>query len=206
MVARIRYKISLVLAVSVIGVFAGLAYFYSVKQEEYILEQNRIAMERLSDTVVLGPRSVMLTERHEYAPDYAKRLKAVDQVIGLRILEPNGEEAFHDNGTLRKVNRIRQQNHEPSFKECENPVRISLLSENDANLRRAIKGKQKVSYYTSDDEGKRHRQLIGSFPPQIKTVYSAGQDLAARYPVSSLVLSRLFPNSPESSNPIVVSA
>lgn len=160
MLRRIRYKIGLVLAGSVSLVFAGIAGFYSVKQEQYILEQNRIAMERLSDTVALGVRSVMLTERHEFATDFAGRLKRVDQIIGLNILKQNGEEAFHDNDTLHRINRNRRQNHEPLFKERENPVRVAVLDGNDPNLLSVIGNKQRISYYTSDLRGERSLTIL----------------------------------------------
>lgn len=147
---RIRYKIMLVVGVAVTLGLIAVGYFYTRHQEQAVLAQNERTMLKLSESVIQGLQSVMLSGSADIAQSYADRLKKVPEIIDFRLLRINGDEAFRDNKTILDVNRRRG---EELFAPREKEERVSVLRPDDFNLKRALQEKNPFAVYEKDDHG-----------------------------------------------------
>jgi diguanylate cyclase (GGDEF)-like protein/PAS domain S-box-containing protein len=147
---RIRYKIMMVVGITVTVGLVLTAFFYTKWQEQAVMKQNEQTMRKLTESVISGLRSVMLAGSAEIAHAYADRLKEIPAINDFRILRINGDEAFKDNKTIDDVNRRRG---EEVFLPRESETRVSVLSKEDAMLLSALDSTEAVSFYSKDSTG-----------------------------------------------------
>lgn len=149
---RIRYKIMAVVGVALTIGLVGTAAFYTRHQEQAVLAQNERTMRKLTESVIQGLQSVMLSGSADIAQAYADRLKRVPEVSDFRIIRITGEEAFRDNKTIADVNRRRG---EERFMPRDTETRVEIIRSDDANLQKAVSSREPVSVYSSDESGAR---------------------------------------------------
>ncbi|MBI3374964.1 MAG: diguanylate cyclase [Betaproteobacteria bacterium] len=162
-IRRIKYKILAVVGVSVAAVLFGFAYYFTLLEERAVLEQNERTVHRLTESVIQGLQSVMLSGYAHIALRYAEHLKTVDDVKDFRILRTDGTEAYRDNRTIESVNRRRG---EDLFVPREVEERNQVLAANDPNLAKiaAGDGSALTSYYESDERGRRYLTFLDTIP------------------------------------------
>jgi diguanylate cyclase (GGDEF)-like protein/PAS domain S-box-containing protein len=137
---RLTLAISLVIALG----FGGMVVFYTQQQEKNILLQNERAINQVLGSINQGLQSVMLTASADAVRLFADNLKRVQEIDEIRILRPNGLEAFRDNSTIRQVNEYRDtEDFKPRPREEFNRI----LPANDENLTRAIRSQQLTFFY-----------------------------------------------------------
>jgi hypothetical protein len=100
---KLTLAISLVIALG----FGAIVYFYTQQQERNFLLQNERALNQVLDSVNQGLQTVMITASADVAQLYADKLKGVKDIEEIRILRPDGIEAFRDNATINQVNEYR---------------------------------------------------------------------------------------------------
>ena len=155
MLNRIRYRVLLVVAITVsIGLLAT-AIFYTNHQEQALLAQNERTIRKLTETITQGLQSVMLAGSADIAQSYADQLKRVPGVTELRIMRTDGLEAFRDNRTINDVN---QRRGEDVFFPRDHEVEARILLADDSALKQAIKSQEPVPEYSRDATG--NRQLV----------------------------------------------
>ncbi len=149
---RIRYRVLLVVAISVLIGLLATGMFYMHHQEKALLEQNERTTQKLTDSITGGIQSVMLAGSADIAQAYADQLKQVTGVIGLRIMRTNGLEAFRDNETIEDVNRRRG---EETFFPRDDETKVPILPADDPILQKAINTQASVSHYVTSENGDR---------------------------------------------------
>ncbi len=150
MLARIRYRILLVVGIAtMLGLVATIS-FYSRYQERTLLSQHESTMRKLTEAIAEGLHSVMLAGSADIAQAFAERLKAVPDITEFRIMRTDGNEAFQDNKTIIEVNSRRG---EELFPPRETANRVQVISKDDVNLRRAIDTAKSVVIYHDDAAG-----------------------------------------------------
>ncbi|MBI5108408.1 MAG: diguanylate cyclase [Rhodocyclales bacterium] len=137
---KLTLAISLVIALG----FGTIVAFYTQQQEKNILLQNERALNQVLDSVNQGLQTVMITASADVARLYADKLKGVKDIDEIRIVRPNGLEAFRDNTTIRQVNDYRDTT-EFTPRPAEE-VKQVFAADNE-NLQRAIRSQQLVYYY-----------------------------------------------------------
>lgn len=135
MLTHLRYKILLVVGLSVAVVMAALAYYWTLRQESSILGQNARTVQRLTESVISGMESMMLPGYAHIAQGYADRLKDIPDLVDFRILRVDGTEAFMDNATIRAVNRRRG---EEQFVRRDSEKVVPVIAPDAAALREAL--------------------------------------------------------------------
>ena len=149
---RIRYRVLLVVGIAATLGQMATAAFYSLYQERTVLEQNELAMRKLTHGVVQGLQSVMLAGSADIAQVYADRLKLVPEVLEFRIMRKDGTEAFRDNKTILEVN---QRRGDDIFIPREKEDSIKVMDPIDADFQKILSQKVPVSLYATDDKGNR---------------------------------------------------
>lgn len=157
MFKRIRYKITVAVGLTVTLGLAATAAFYTRHQEQAVLAQNERVTRKLTESVIQGLHSVMLTGSAEIAQNFAERLKLVPEVADFRILRPDGREAFQDNQTIVAVNR-RLGAGRFLLRTAEREVRV--LAQDDPDLNRAVSRGEPVSRHRTDAAGERSLTFI----------------------------------------------
>jgi diguanylate cyclase (GGDEF)-like protein/PAS domain S-box-containing protein len=137
---KLTLAISLVIALG----FGAIVVFYTQQQEKNILLQNERALNQVLDSVNQGLQTVMITASADVARLYADKLKGVKDIDEIRIVRPNGVEAFRDNTTIRQVNEYRDTiEFTPRPTEEVNQI----FPADNENMLRAIRTQQLVYYY-----------------------------------------------------------
>ena len=150
MLARIKYRILLVVGIAtMLGLVATIS-FYSRYQERTLLSQHESTMRKLTDAIAEGLHSVMLAGSADIAQAFAERLKTVPDITEFRIVRTDGTEAFQDNKTIIEVNTRRGEELFPP-RDTEN--RVQVISKDDVNMRRAINTVKPVAIYEDDAAG-----------------------------------------------------
>lgn len=142
---RLTLAIALVIALG----FGGMVAFYTQQQEKNILLQNERAINQVLGSINQGLQSVMLTASADAVRLFADNLKRVQEIDEIRILRPNGLEAFRDNATIRQVNEYRDtEDFKPRPREEFNRI----LAANDENLARAVRSQQLIHFYDTQHD------------------------------------------------------
>lgn len=137
---KLTLAISLVIALG----FGSIVYFYTQQQEKNILLQNERAIRQVLDSVSQGLQTVMITASADVAQLYADKLKGVKDIDEIRILRPDGREAFRDNETIRQINDYRDEAEFP-LRQTETVSRVFATDEE--HLLRTVRTQQLVYYY-----------------------------------------------------------
>jgi len=155
MLNRIRYRVLLVVAITVSIGLLTTAFYYTRHQEKALLEQHERTIRKLTETITKGLQSVMLAGSADIAQAYADQLKRVPGLTEFRIMRTDGLEAFRDNKTIDDVNLRRG---EDMFFPREENIEVRILQENDSALMQAIESREAVPRYTKDIDG--NKQLV----------------------------------------------
>lgn len=139
----IGYKIIVVVAIvtALALFFTGL--FYSKYQQHNIYQQNQRTMLKLTESVIQGLESIMVTGYADVANVFATRLKNVADVHDFRIMRTNGLEAFRDNKTIFAVN---QRKGEELFIPRDKEQKIPVLLPDHPELLRVLERAETISY------------------------------------------------------------
>lgn len=142
---RLTLAISLVIALG----FGAMVVFYTQQQEKNILLQNERAINQVLGSINQGLQSVMLTASADAVRLFADNLKRVQEIDEIRIIRPNGLEAFRDNATIRQVNEYRDTE---DFKPRPQEEVHRILAANDENLLRATRSQQLIHFYDTQHD------------------------------------------------------
>lgn len=142
-------KLTLVISLVIALGFGAIVVFYTQQQEKNFLLQNERALNQVLDSVNQGLQTVMITASADVARLYADKLKGVKDIDEIRILRPDGLEAFRDNATINHVNEYRDT---IEFKPRPTEQTIRAFASDDENFKRAIRTQQMVYYYDVQHE------------------------------------------------------
>ena len=107
MVLSLGRRLTAFIGVAIALGFVLVVWFYAFQHERNILRQNERTIHQVTESVVQGLETIMLTGHADVAHLYAERLKAVGDVTDFRILRVSGAESFLDNETIYRVNEVR---------------------------------------------------------------------------------------------------
>ena len=141
-------RILLLVWVSFLVGMAAIVLFYADHQKSSILDQNERAMELLARSVTGAIESVMLSGYVDTAQEMAERLLAVPGVVDFHVLRSDGQAAFHDNDTIKAVNRFMGGTELFTPRPVER--RESILPTDHPGLRAAVDGNKPVPFYHDD--------------------------------------------------------
>ena len=161
-VFSIGTKLTLAISLVITLGFGSIVYFYTQQQEKNLLLQNERALNQVLDSVNQGLQTVMITASADAAQLYADKLKGVRDIDEIRILRPDGLEAFRDNATIRQVNEYRDT---IEFMPRPTEETIRAFAADNENFLRAIRSQQMVYYYD-----KQHDETHLTFLLPIKNI------------------------------------
>ncbi len=105
MFKRLDLKILAVIgSVVAIGLIV-LVLFYSEREEQNILAQNKRTLINVLDSTHQGLRTLMLSSYGDAGPIFAEGLEGMEGLADLRVLRPDGSQAFLDNRRINAVNK-----------------------------------------------------------------------------------------------------
>jgi diguanylate cyclase (GGDEF)-like protein/PAS domain S-box-containing protein len=141
---RIGRKVMATVGVIVALGLVVLVVFYADRQQSSILAQQERTLTKVTESVIKGLRTVMLAGYADIGHALFERLRAEEAgAMDIRILRPDGIEAFHDNATIRAVNR---RLGEERFRPRDDVARPEILPAGDESLRHVIEQGRSVSY------------------------------------------------------------
>lgn len=137
-------KLTLAIAAVIALGFGSIVVFYTQQLEKNFLLQHERAIHQVLESVNQGLQTVMITASADAARLFADNLKRVKEIDEIRILRPDGQEAFLDNNTIRQVNEYRDiDDFKPRPTERVNRV----FAADEQNLVNAIRSQQLVHFY-----------------------------------------------------------
>lgn len=135
----------------------GMILLHTRQQQADILAENEHTLLQVTESVSRGLETIMLGGYADIAPYYAERLRDVRGVDDLRLLRPDGREAFRDNTTIDAINaRLERQAFPPRGRQEAVPV----LPADDGFLLAALKTRRPVSYYETGDDGRSRISIL----------------------------------------------
>ena len=151
MLSSLGQRLTALIALALAACLVAVIGFNARKHEENILLQNERTVRQITESVIQGVQTIMLAGYADIAESYVLRLKAIKGVEEFRILRLDGREAFKDNETIERVNRIRG---EDLFEPRPDTAVIRGLEANDVNLQQLIEGRRSVRYYGRNENGR----------------------------------------------------
>ncbi len=145
MLNSLGQRLTSLIALALTACLVVVIGFNARKHEENILLQNERTVRQITESVIQGVQTIMLAGHADIAEFYVLRLKAIKGVEQFRILRLNGLEAFKDNESIERVNRVRG---ETVFEPRPESAVIRALDADDPYLRQVITGKTSVRYYS----------------------------------------------------------
>src|SRR6266446_638034 len=103
--ARLATKITVLIVVVLIIGFGASTILTIQREAQLLLDQNKLAVRRLTATLVASIEGAMLQERPDVTRTVLDELKASSPVEELTIYRRNGVEAFTDLTTMMEVNK-----------------------------------------------------------------------------------------------------
>lgn len=152
MFKSIGNKINLVVGSVVALALLGILAFYTTIQQDNIMAQNERTMNKLTESVIEGLQTIMISGYADVAEVFAERLRNVKDVKAFQVLRVNGDQAFKDNETLDSVNR---RKGEEMFLPREKETKTNLLSPDHPSFQTVLNQKTISYYYEEDDDGSR---------------------------------------------------
>jgi len=153
--SKLRYRVLLVVGLTLTLVFAAVAMFYAKSQEQAILIDYQRALHKVTNSVVKGLESVMTENHAEIMRDYVEGLKAQRGVTEFVILRKDGSEAFKDNAGIDAVN---QKLGTAPFAQHANPQRVLNRDPIKPLFQGVLKDGSDGSYEWTDSSGQ--QQLV----------------------------------------------
>ena len=149
-IRSIAQKILLVVGLAAsVGMTVSL-WAYSIAQEKAMREQNERSMAQTVEAAVQSLQGVMQAGDAELSQSIANRLKTIKGAEDFRILRIDGTEAFHDNRTIRTVNK---RNGYQAFSERGEDSVIPILPADSPELAQAATGGKTISVYSPSTFG-----------------------------------------------------
>ncbi|MDX8387846.1 MAG: diguanylate cyclase [Ghiorsea sp.] len=142
---RVLLSIASILVISLV-VSQGLLL---QKQEESILQDEAKRAEFMANGLLSSLETLMLSGDATFAHDWIERVTSNPEVISLQVFRPDGNEAFHDLITLKKVNKTLGEKvfnrkalpstkaydvNDPDFLKAKAGDQVYNLNENNAQL------------------------------------------------------------------------
>src|SRR5213078_3407898 len=103
--ARLATKITVLIVVVLIIGFGASTILTIQREAQLLVDQNKLAVRRLTATLVASIEGAMLQERPDVTRTVLDELKASSPVEELTIYRRNGVEAFTDLTTMMEVNK-----------------------------------------------------------------------------------------------------
>src|ERR1043166_1006937 len=103
--ARLATKITVLIVVVLIIGFGASTILTIQRESQLLVDQNKLAVRRLTATLVASIEGAMLQERPDVTRTVLDELKASSPVEELTIYRRNGVEAFTDLTTMMEVNK-----------------------------------------------------------------------------------------------------
>jgi len=150
MVFSLGRRLTAFIGVAIALGFVLVVWFYAFQHERNILRQNERTIHQVTESVVQGLETIMLTGHADVAQLYAERLKAVGDVTDFRILRVTGAESFLDNETISRVNEVRG---DEDFLPRPDEKTVQVLRPDDPRLVEALASKRYVYFYDSYQGG-----------------------------------------------------
>lgn len=134
---RLALLISMTLSILVIS--AGIWVDRQLTRAIYDEEERQVDVH--AQTMMATLKTLMLSGQATQARDWLKRMEQKQDVIDIKILRINGEEAFTDTSTIESVNAYLGEQR--FFRDPAEP--LTPVAESDANFLRASKGETVLS-------------------------------------------------------------
>ena len=150
MLSSLGRRLTSFIALALAACLAGVIGFNASKHEENILLQNERTVRQITESVIQGVQTIMLAGHADIAEFYVLRLKAIKGVEQFRILRLDGLEAFKDNESIERVNRVRG---ETVFEPRPESTVIRALDADDPYLRQVIERQSSARYYGQNNSG-----------------------------------------------------
>ncbi|GEM_PF-327339 len=150
-------KLIAAIGLAVLLGIGGMILFHTRQQQAELLAENEHTLLQVTESVTRGLETIMLRGYADIAPYYAERLRDVRDVEDLRILRPDGRQAFLDNITVESINTRLGM---PSFPRKVTPEHVQVLPPTYGLLAAAVKTRRPVSYYETDEAGQRHFTIL----------------------------------------------
>ena len=151
-------KILMVVGIAALLSLVGLVLFYTQSQRAIIVQEHKLVTERMVSTVVAGLGAIMETGSASIAQRYAEDIKSVLELEDFRFVRPNGLEAFLDNTTIRRINRLRGEEMFPLRQET---VQRRLYQEDNPILKHSRQTGE--AYRSLDQERQQYTVLMPIF-------------------------------------------
>lgn len=147
-------KILMVVGITAMVSMVGLILFYTQSQRAIIIKEQKLVTDRMVSTVVAGLRVIMETGKANIAQRYAEEIKSELELEDFRFVRLNGVEAFLDNDTIRKVNKL---NGETLFIEREETEINRLYGNDDPAL---VSARSSGEIYRIIDDAKQQYKVL----------------------------------------------
>jgi len=149
---HLRYKILILLALTLSLGFVGTAIFYMQVAERAVSEENNRSLHKLTESVISIIQTVMLDNHAEIMPDYIRRLRSVSGIVDFRILRPDGRDSFVDNETIDDVNARLKEEAFPRRRAVNN---LPVLAPDSPSFMKALEGEEGVMEVETGTDGER---------------------------------------------------
>jgi diguanylate cyclase (GGDEF)-like protein/PAS domain S-box-containing protein len=143
--SRISHRLLAVVGSVVVIGLVGLALIYANRQEKSILNENELALVKVTESVAEGLSAIMLQGHAKIGKEFADRLKKVKDILDYRILRPDGSEAFVDNRTVEAVNKKLEEEEFRGRKNDPDPVQV--VPPTDPWLKEVLQSRAPIFHY-----------------------------------------------------------
>ncbi|MCG7981398.1 MAG: diguanylate cyclase [Candidatus Thiodiazotropha lotti] len=147
-------KILMVVGLAALLSMVGLILFYTHSQRAIVVNEHKLVTDRMVATVVAGLGVIMETGKASIAQHYAGDIKAALDLEDFRFVRLNGEEAFLDNATIRKVN----EHHGAALFQERSEISRNQLYQPDDPIFIGIKARAET-HRIIDDDRRQYRTL-----------------------------------------------
>jgi hypothetical protein len=157
MFARIDLKLFAAIGTAVSLGLMILVLFYSEREEQNILAQNKRALLNVLDSTNQGLKTLMLSGYGDAGPIFAESLEKMQGLDDLRVIRLDGSQAFLDNLRISQVNqRVGFEQFYPRDEESY----VEVLPPSNASLLKMLATQQPVESYDFTAEGERLYTLL----------------------------------------------
>ncbi len=157
MFKRIDLKIFAVIGTVVTLGLVVLVLFYAEREEQTILAQNKRTLLNVLDSTHQGLRTLMLSGYGDAGQLFVESLENMDGFVDLRVINPDGSQAFLDNSRIDQVNQaLGSIQFFPRTTERQEQV----LAAANSSLQRVLESGEPAEYYGVTQTGERLYTLL----------------------------------------------
>ncbi|MEH6823957.1 MAG: diguanylate cyclase, partial [Motiliproteus sp.] len=157
MFKRIDLKIFAVIGTVVTLGLVVLVLFYAEREEQATLAQNKRTLLNVLDSTHQGLRTLMLSGYGDAGQLFVESLKNMDGFVDLRVIHPDGSQAFVDNTRIDQVN---QALGFIQFFPRTTARQEQVLAATNSSLQRALETGEPAEYYDVTQTGERLYTLL----------------------------------------------